>query len=251
MPLARDSIAAGAPPLVAASWPALPDPERGTGGGFGLFAYLFYRPDAAPGAAFTTYGGSQWFARAQYRFGGEGVVGRSNVYVRASGPMDGGGQAEVALGGAMQPLAGLPITLHAERRFRPHAPDASAAFISGGLSDVALPRGAALNAYAQGGGIWPDRGAGTAFFDGQAAVTAPLHRSAHGQSVHWRADAGVLAAAGGQSGPDATARLDLGPVVTVKAGKGAQVEAQLGWRFRVAGDAAPAHGPAVTLSVGF
>ena len=213
-------------------------------GPFGLYAYLFYRPDAAPGASATTYGGSQMFVRADYRLGRGGLAGRSALYARASRDLGQEGRAEFALGGAVQPFAALPITLHGERRVRQGGPDAIAAFVSGGVTDVALPHGVRLNAYGQGGKVWPDKGKGSAFFDGQASLTKPVHRA-----DNWRLDAGAMAATGGQ---DAAARLDIGPVVTLSAGKGrAQVQGQVGWRFRVAGDAAPAHGPAVTLSFGF
>jgi len=49
------------------------------------------------------------------------------------------------------------------------------------------------------------------------------------------------------------ARLDIGPSATMTIGLGESAAARLGldWRFRVAGDAAPASGPALTLSAGF
>lgn len=213
-------------------------------GPFGLYAYLFYRPDAAPGASATTYGGGQLFARADWRLGQNGLARRSHLYARVSHDMTDGGRAEFAIGGAVQPLAALPVTLHNERRVRTGGPDATAAFVSGGVSDVALPHGVTLNVYGQGGVVWPDRGQSSQFFDGQASLTKPIHTAGS-----WRLDAGGMAATGGQ---DSTARLDIGPVVTASTGTGgAQLQGQVGWRFRIAGDASPANGPAVTLSVGF
>lgn len=213
-------------------------------GQFSLYAYLFFRPDAASGASATTYGGSQMFVRADWRLGQNGLAQRSHLYARVSREWAEGAQAEFALGGAVQPFARLPVILHGERRIRTRGPDATAAFVSGGVSDVALPHGIALNAYGQGGTVWPDQGRSSQFFDGQAVLSKPLRRAGP-----WQIDAGALAATGGQ---DDTARLDIGPVVTVSGDKGgAQVQGQAGWRFRIAGDAAPANGPAVTLSVRF
>ena len=213
-------------------------------GPLSLYAYLFYRPDAAPGASATTYGGSQLFLRVDWRLGDKGLVRRSSLYARASRDMTRDGQAELAIGGAVQPFAAVPITLHGERRVRQRGPDATAAFISGGVSDVILPHGVVLNAYGQGGAVWPDKGESSAFFDGQASLTKPVYTAGS-----WRLDAGGMAATGGQDG---IARLDIGPVVAASTGTGgAQLQGQVGWRFRIAGDAAPANGPAVTLSVGF
>jgi hypothetical protein len=214
------------------------------GGRFSLYAYLFYRPDAAAGAAATTYGGSQMFVRADWRLGNKGFARRSTLYARVSRDMTKGGRAEFAIGGAVQPFVAVPVTLHGERRVRTGGPDATAAFVSGGVSDVALPHGVVLNAYGQGGQVWPDRGQSSQFFDGQASLTKPVYSAGS-----WQLDAGTMAATGGQ---DSAARLDIGPVVTLSAGKGgAQLRGQVGWRFRIAGDAAPANGPAVTLSFGF
>ncbi len=211
---------------------------------FGLYAYLFVRPNAGSGATATSYGGSQMFVRAHWRPGEGGLGGRSMAYARVSRDLTKAGRAEFAIGGAVQPVAALPVSVHGERRVRPNGPDASAAFVTGGVSGVPLPQNVSLNAYAQGGATWTGGDKGVGFFDGQASLTMPVRRA-----KGWRADAGVLAAAGGQ---DDTARLDVGPVLTLSAGQnGGQVQGQVGWRFRVAGKAAPAHGPAITLSVGF
>ena len=225
---------------------AVMSPVKGpTGKGpFSIYAYLFYRPYAAPGSAATTYGGSQIFARADYRLGRTGLRQRSTLYARASRDTTPDGRAEFALGLSTRPVAGLPVTLHGERRIRPSAPDATAVFVSGGAYDVPLPYGATLNAYGQGGVVLPDKGKRNPFYDGQASVTKPVHRD-----DNWRLDAGALVATGGQDG---TARLDIGPVVALSGSQsGTQWRGEAGWRFRVAGDAAPANGPAVMVSVGF
>lgn len=241
---------AAAVPFDGGFTPALaPRTGAGQAGGLGLFAYVFWRPDAGANAPYTSYGGSQWFARADYRFGGTGISGRSSVYARASGAMTADRRTEFALGGAVQPFAGVPVSVHAERRFRSSAPDATAAFVSGGVTDVALPYGTSLDAYAQGGGLWPDKGDALVFFDGQATAKAPLFRA---DKRH--AEAGIMLTAGGQGGPRSKdiARLDVGPVLIMGAKHDTtQVEGQIGWRFRIAGDSAPEHGPAITLQVGF
>jgi hypothetical protein len=222
-------------------WIAQSSPKPGR---FSFYAYLFYRPDAAPGATATTYGGSQLFVRADWRLGRGGLAQRSLLYARVSRDMTNNGRTEFVIGGAVRPFARLPVTLYAERRVREHAPDATAAFVSGGVSGVALPLGVTLNAYGQGGAMWPDTGQSSPFFDGQASLTKPVFIAGP-----TRVNAGAMAATGGQ---DKAARLDIGPVVTVSGTHGgAQLQGQVGWRFRIAGDAAPANGPAVTVSFGF
>lgn len=211
---------------------------------FGLYAAVLVRPNAGYSAPFTSYGGSQLYLRTQWRLGDDGLARRSTAYARVNQDLSRGGRAEYALGVAVQPMAQIPVIAHAERRFRQGAPDATATFISGGVSAVKLPLNAQLDGYAQGGRIWPDKGKATSFFDGQARVTMPLQ-----QTPKWQADVGVAVIGGGE---DRLARLDIGPVVHVATKQDqAVIEGQLGWRFRVAGDATPASGPAVTLSFGF
>lgn len=110
------------------------------------------------------------------------------------------------------------------------------------LPPVALPFGAQADLYAATGYIG-GRGA-TPYFDAQ--LTADRAVAARGRA-ELRLGAGAWT--GGQEG---AARLDLGPRASLRLKIG-EVPSKLAldWRFRVAGRAAPASGPALTLSAGF
>ena len=84
----------------------------------------------------------------------------------------------------------------------------------------------------------------TAFVDGQARITRPVARA-----DDFRLEAGAGAWGGAQKG---ASRLDVGPTASLGVRLGA-VNARLSadYRFRVAGEAEPASGPALTLSAGF
>ena len=85
----------------------------------------------------------------------------------------------------------------------------------------------------------------TAFVDGQARIDRRLMRLGDDEEVR----AGVGAWGGAQKG---AARLDVGPTASVAFRLGdAPSRIAVDYRLRVAGDAAPASGPAVTFSAGF
>ena len=111
---------------------------------------------------------------------------------------------------------------------------------------VSLPLGTRGEAYVQGGYVG-GRSA-TAFVDGQARVERPVVRSGEAEVT-----AGVGAWGGAQKG---AARLDIGPTAAVSfrlgpRSFGARGRVAADYRIRVAGDAEPASGPALTLSAGF
>ena len=222
-------------------WPmTAPDTTQSAPQRFSLYAYLFYRPGVGDTAPFAFYGGSQMYARADWRPFGGPLGGRTSLYARASRDLSSDGQGESAVGVSVAPLAAFPVTLHAERRFRPRQSDATAAFVSTGGAAGGLPVNARLDWDGQAGYLAPDHGEGTPFFDGQARLTAPVATASD-----WSLRGGAMAATGGQKG---AARLDIGPVVTLQNGA---MQGQVGWRFRVAGEAQPKSGPAVTISIGF
>ncbi len=108
-----------------------------------------------------------------------------------------------------------------------------------GLSDVALDKGFTLNAYAQAGVVGTRAHDG--FIDGNALVDHALKAS----SVR----VGLGAWGGLQPG---AARLDIGPQASVPlpvAGRSLRLSAQ--WRFRIAGRADPASGPALVIGTDF
>ena len=105
-----------------------------------------------------------------------------------------------------------------------------------------LPGGTTGEAYVQGGYV-TGRFA-TPFVDGQARITREL-----AAVRDFRLSAGGGAWGGAQRG---SGRLDVGPsaAVTFRLGQGhARLAAD--YRIRVAGEARPARGPAITLSAGF
>jgi hypothetical protein len=191
------------------------------------------------------YGGSQAGAVLRYRLA-PGSAYRPMAYLRANTALGAVRESEIALGLAARPVASLPIVLAAEARafrsasgrksFRP------AALAYTELPPFGLPLGFTGEAYLQGGYVG---GAfRTGFVDGQVRVDRPLidvagHRLKLGGGV-W---------GGAQKG---ASRLDAGPGMSAMVdiwGRSSRVS--LDWRLRLAGDAEPKSGPAVTVSAGF
>jgi hypothetical protein len=92
-------------------------------------------------------------------------------------------------------------------------------------------------------GVISGRGGGF-FFDAQARAEREI--LGLGQ-LPFTAGGGIWA--GGQKG---VSRIDIGPTIStnIKFGEG-RVRLNADWRFRVAGNAKPGNGPAVTLSTSF
>ena len=111
------------------------------------------------------------------------------------------------------------------------------------LAPIDLPHETRAEFYGQAGYVG-GRNA-TAFADGQARVDK---RIAQFGGAELRAGAGAWA--GAQKG---AARLDAGPSAVLGLPFGTSGSARLGldWRMRVAGDARPGSGVALTLSAGF
>ncbi|MDE2562384.1 MAG: hypothetical protein KGL48_09070 [Sphingomonadales bacterium] len=192
------------------------------------------------------YGGSQAGAVARYRLG-RGTRRSAYVYARATGALDmPGDEPEAALGAGLRPVAALPVRLLAEVRARRSGPGlavrpAIAAVTE--LAPVRLPGGFEGEVYAQAGYVGGHDATG--FLDIQALAERSVVRPARGADL--RIGGGVWA--GGQRG---AARLDLGPRVSLRVGLGgASSRVALDWRVRVAGNAAPSNGAALTVSAGF
>jgi hypothetical protein len=167
------------------------------------------------------------------------------VHLRGSAALAGSRERELAVGVSARPLAGVPVRLVAEAR----ASDAAqgirlrpAAYAVTEFPPLELPLGVRGEAYLQGGYVG---GAfATAFADGQARVERSLFR-AGGVEV----STGIGAWGGAQKG---SARLDIGPTAAVSFSLGdARGRLAADYRIRVAGDAEPASGPALTVSAGF
>lgn len=146
---------------------------------------------------------------------------------------------EVAAGLRVQPLASIPVWLTAERRQRigrfGGGRNDFAFFAEAGLYQRPLPLGFSMDSYLQGGVV----GVKTRdlFVDGALTVTRPVYR---------KVSLGFGVWGGAQPG---LSRLDTGPRVSMQLKR--HMKAHLDWRQKLAGNARPGSGPALTLSGDF
>ncbi|RHW17737.1 hypothetical protein D1610_09935 [Sphingomonas gilva] len=245
---------AGSP--IASLFADLPDPGRAetptqqspigrvpgpTGSRWTVSAWLVARGEGstalAPGG---TLGGSQAGLRASWR---PIRSAPAALFWRMSRPLRTRG-AEAALGVEVQPFARIPVRAALEQRFalEDGAAEGTALSLVGGVGDVPLAAGFRLDAYGQAGIIGLHRRIG--FADGAASVMRPV---AAWREVDLALGAGVWGAA--QPG---LSRLDVGPRAELRLPI-ARRRVRLGieWRQRVAGNARPDSGPALTLGTDF
>jgi len=214
------------------------------GWSLGGWAYLRSGSGRAPRngiAAASQLGGSQVGARLAYGFG---ESGRLRAYGRVTLALAERRQRELAFGLALAPLAHMPVDVAIEQRVAvgSEGRTALAAMVVGGVGDVPLPARFRLEAYGQAGVVGARRRDG--FADAAVVVDREAVRTP-GSSLH----VGALAAGSVQPG---AARVDVGPRVTLRlpeVGEGSRVA--LDWRQRVAGDARPESGLALTLAADF
>lgn len=204
---------------------------------------------AASGAALPAYGASQAGAVLRYRLD-PGGDRRLNLYLRATGALvtvpGGAHEEDAAIGVSARVVPSLPVVLAAEERVSrfddgsTHARPAAMAITE--VPPVALPLGWRADLYAAGGYV--GGAAATGFADGQLHLD---HAVDHLGTARLRLGAGAWG--GGQQG---VARFDVGPSASLAIPDGrAVLRLRLDWRWRVAGNAAPASGPALTLAAGF
>ena len=205
--------------------------------------------DAAQAVGAASYGASQAGAIARFRLG-QGQPQDGYGYARASVAINAPGKdKEVALGLSIRPKRDLPLRVLAEARVY-HATGAPVRMrpvvtVVTELPWQNLPGGFRFEAYGQAGyagGANP-----TAFFDAQTVVDRSVAKAV-GVKRDVRLGAGVWA--GGQKG---AVRLDVGPRVSMPLdlGDGVPSRIALDWRMRVAGNANPASGPALTIASSF
>ena len=197
--------------------------------------WLVVRPTGGDNLAFGQLGGTQGGARVTYALD---AARRLSLSARLSAPLRGRG-AEAAIGFDLRPTS-LPAHLLVEERVGLDGGGArpAAGLIAG--ASAALVAGVRLDAYGQAGAVWKRGG----FADGAALVThAVLDRRAARVEV----GGGAWGAAQRRA-----SRLDVGPsaALVVPAG-GATLRLQLDYRARVAGDARPGSGPALSLGGSF
>jgi hypothetical protein len=211
-------------------------------------AWLAWRPGsgglATGAAAAPVYGGSQAGAVLRYELA-PGSRHRPAAYVRAVHALTGAREGDLAAGVALRPLAGLAVTAHGEARLSRREGGTElrpAAFVSAGVDALPVAGGAIARGYAQAGYVG-GRDA-TAFADGSVIVEKPLWRDR---------DSALTAGAGTWGGAQrGAARLDIGPTASLRfrLGQGA-ARLSADYRLRIAGQAEPAAGAALTLSAGF
>ena len=198
---------------------------------------LARRDDASPALApGGLLGGSQAGGRLLYRLNGDAVRPLA-LAARVSAPLRGRG-TEAAFGLDWRPVGRLPVHLLAERRQRLDGGGRSAfaAAIQGGGS-VALPVAARLDAYAQAGVV--GLRSRDLFADGAVRFGVPFGPVEIGGGAWGAAQPGAK-------------RLDAGPQISLPLPvAGAKLRLAADWRFRLAGDARPASGPALTIGADF
>jgi len=211
--------------------------------------WLMLRADgdnAAPGQVLSdrpSYGRSQAGAVVRFDLAPASAL-RPKAHLRGAAALSGVREREVAAGLSVRPLPGVPVRAVVEARASETGGDTlvrPAAYAVTELPPVALPGGLRGEAYLQGGYVGGDFA--TAFVDGQARVERPI---AVGTT---ELSAGAGAWGGAQKG---SGRLDIGPTAAVRFQLGeAHGRVAADYRFRVAGEAEPKSGPAVTVSAGF
>lgn len=203
-----------------------------------LSAWVVARDGGSTGVApVSQLGGGQAGIRVDRTIGSElALTGRLTT------PLAGQGR-EAAVGIAWQPR-GSALRIVAEQRFAlDRGRDGPALGASAGVSDLPLAAGVKLEAYGQAGVIARDEI--ESYADGAARAFRPL---AHLDRAVIDIGAGVWGARQRGAG-----RLDLGPSIAFRLpfrdGGGARL--QIDWRQRVAGQARPGSGPAITLASDF
>ncbi len=222
---------------------------------WGVEAYVLARGPGASDAlaAGPVLGGGQ--AGAELRFIPDPMARRpiaAFARVSSAAGRDGGldpDSAEAAVGVRWRPLSRVPLALDAERRFALGAlsRNAWAGRLSGGAAVEGRVAGRTLLVESWGeGGVVESRGGIDLYAGGQVRGATPL--ATLGRMT---IDAGAGAwGAGQRSFGETSSRLDLGPSTRIRLGDW-PVSAQIDYRVRVAGDAEPGTGPAVTVSGSF
>jgi hypothetical protein len=206
--------------------------------------WLLLRPQVSGSSLSNTggaLGGSQIGFRISAPFAQLPGETEAAFSVRAYAPLEARRGKELAAGLSLKRGRRVSAELIAERRIAidKGGRSAFATLAVVGTNDVALPLNFRLNAYGQAGIV--GLRSHDAFGDAALAADRPLGLG------RVRVGAGIWAAA--QPG---VSRMDIGPQLIIPLSIGPQpLRASAQWRFRVAGRAAPASGPALTLGTDF
>lgn len=231
-PSSRMSPATVSQPLAFTPIPQPPVPA--TASRWSVSAWLLVRDEGgaalAPGG---TLGGSQAGARVTYALGhGVALSGRAYVPLRRTSG------AELAAGIDWRPIPPLPVSLLAERRQRlgGEGRNAFALTVHGGTSRALTPR-LRFDLYGQAGVVGTVRR--DLFIDGSIRIARRIGPVELGAGVWGAAQPGASRL---DSGPSLSWRLPLPDT---------NLRLQADWRFRLAGEARPDSGPALTLAADF
>lgn len=190
------------------------------------------------------YGGSQAGAMLRYRLG-SGSRRAPFVYARATKALVSRGDAELGLGMGVRPVAAVPVTVQGELRISDTSTGTLVRPVVLAVTELPpwrISDRIEAEAYAQGGYIGGDYA--TPFADGQARIE---RRMATVGGAELRLGAGSWGGA-----QDGAARLDLGPTASVRFNIAeVPVRVSVDYRVRVAGDAEPGPGVALTFISGF
>lgn len=182
-------------------------------------------------------GGSQAGGRIAYRLNDDQARPLA-LSGRVYAPLSSLRAAEAAAGIDWKPLGRVPLHLLAERR-QALGRDGRSAFsltAYGGISERAVGP-LRFDTYAQAGVV--GLRSRDLFVDGSAKLSLAAGSTRLGAGAWGAAQPGVE-------------RLDVGPHASFRLPTAeASLTVAMDWRLRVAGDAAPAGGPALTLSAGF
>lgn len=246
----QESAAAGQERLAASG--AVTTPLTGIAGRIvnndrlSLDSWMFMRQGGAavPTGIGGSYGGSQSGFVARYDlFPGSRLQPRA--YLRASRALAGLQDSEIAVGVSVHPLSRVPVSVAGEMRYyrSPFGEEyRPAVYAVTHLPPQSLPWGLRGEAYFQGGYVGGQYA--TPFIDGQLRADREFIRMGR---FALRAGGGVWG--GAQKGAE---RFDIGPAVSLLFSDGKlSSRLSLDYRFRVAGDATPGSGTALTLSAGF
>ena len=207
-----------------------------TAGRWSLSSWAFVRRGGARQLATAgTLGGSQVGARATYA-----LTDRLALSARLYSPFSRPNGAEAALGLEVQPLGAVPVKLLAERRqaLGQDGRSAFAVLAHGGVSEQPVIGPLRLDAYAQAGVV--GLRARDGFVDGAVRLGLPVIDNMKLGLGAW-----------GAAQPGAS-RLDVGPQASYRLPvSGRSINASFEWRVRVAGDARPGSGPALTIATDF
>ncbi|GLK46899.1 hypothetical protein GCM10017612_48210 [Novosphingobium resinovorum] len=200
---------------------------------------------ASVGALPGTYGASQAGGILRYRLA-LASPHRPTAYLRSTSTTGRIRETMAAVGLSARPFAAFPVIAALEGRMTDQMGQRrvqGAAMAITELPPFPLPAGFRAEAYGQAGYV-AGRYA-TPFADGQFRADRGLLTLG---AADMRIGGGLWG--GAQKG---AARLDAGPTtaITMPIGRGINGRVAVDWRFRLAGDAVPGSGPALTLSAGF